>query len=170
MDRERLLGPAVAGYQQGESFIEEHDRRWAPFGVMTLGLAGFVAYRLYAAFGPDIMPDGRPSEAARMVSAAAEEIRPQLPVQVDDVTTFTAVEADGARLILTGTIARDLPSTSLLEAENELQRTQTAQSCMNPQARRAIAAGARIEYRYTDASGDRLRSEVLVCPAEAAGR
>ncbi|HEY0011380.1 MAG TPA: hypothetical protein VGB79_00845 [Allosphingosinicella sp.] len=164
MDRERMLGPADPALQEGESFVEEQERRWGKFGTVLIGLSCVAAYRTYTMLTDDGRAVATPTAVEQTIAAAAAELRPQLPQRVDETTTMTGVSAEGRRLTYEATVAIDVPADELADAEAALTREQTTLLCGNAETRRAIEAGARFAYRMRDASGDLLRTEVFLCP------
>lgn len=172
MDRDRLLGPGGTEHlQSGESFVEEHDRRWGPFGAVGGGLLAILLFKpalaLVTGTGPLAPPAQAtpPSTLEGDLQQGAAEARLQLPHSVDDVTTLVAVAADGRRLVYDLRLSVDIPAARIAEARTAMQTSNRTAICAQPPGRALLRQGAVLVHRYSDPSGDRFETRVDACPA-----
>jgi hypothetical protein len=181
MDRDRLLGVTDdSATDNGESFVEEHDRKWGKFAAIGGGLALLVLAKPIGAFigvlvGTHAAQQVRSGYSETSASAqlragleeAARQMRPQLPMQVDQITTLVGVITAGNRIMYTMTLSEDIPSREIAEATRNIQSHNVERVCGSQQTRRLIEAGGEMAYQYTDASGDAFATEVTSCAGVA---
>lgn len=87
-----------------------------------------------------------------LTRAVATELRKQLPIKVDEVTTVSGVEVDGA--ILTYKVAFDVDKASVTPAMLDILRTSTRKNvCGTDDMRWMIEAGAGYRYSWADRAG-----------------
>jgi hypothetical protein len=172
MDRDRLLGPgSTEDLRSGESFVEEHDRRWGPFGAVGGGLLAILLWKpamaLIAGTGPLAPPaDAAPIPTLELaLEEAAADLRKRLPQNVDEVTTLTAVTVEGRRFVYHLGVSADIPTAQIAAALAEIQAGNSAEICAQAATRDAVRQGAVLVHRYTDGSGDRFETEVSTCSA-----
>jgi hypothetical protein len=172
MDRDRLLGPGSTEHlQSGESFVEEHDRRWGPFGAVGGGLLAILLWKPAMALITGTGPLAPPAQAAppatleRFLEQGAAEARMQLPHTVDEATTLIAVAADGRRLVYDLRLSVDIPAAQIAEARAAMQASNRTAICAQPPGRDLIRRGAVLVHRYADPSGDRFETQVDACSA-----
>ena len=172
MDRDRLLGPGSTEHlRSGESFTEAHDRRWGPFGAVGGGLLAILLFKpamgLIAGTGPLAPPaDAAPIPTLELgLEQAAADLRERLPQSVDEVTTLTAVTAEGRRFVYHMRISADFPTANIAAVRTAMQAGNSTEICAQPATRDAVRQGAVLVHRYTDGSGDRFETQVSACPA-----
>jgi hypothetical protein len=87
----------------------------------------------------------------------AEQIRPQLPVDVDHVTQLVDITSEGPMLTYHYRVsmkAGDLRPGVVEEIESQVRRT----ACAQPQMRQTIGFGGAYGYRWDDREGERIHS------------
>ena len=165
MDRERMLGPADPAAQEGESFIEEQERRWGKFGTVLIGLSCVAAYRTYTMLTDDGRAAVTPSALEQGLEQAAAELRMQLPRAVDEVTTLTAASVEGRRFVYELRVSLDIPVQDIETARSAMQTGNSRDICAQPATRDIVRQGAVLVHRYTDRSGDKFETQVNSCSA-----
>lgn len=86
------------------------------------------------------------------IAATVEELQAELPMQVDEVTSWDAVSAEGAVLIYTYSLS--LPTDQLDGGVLEAQKPAiAAQACATEDMRGALDEGATFRYVYNAEDG-----------------
>jgi hypothetical protein len=79
------------------------------------------------------------------------EIRKNLPMKVDEITTWLAIQAAGPAVLYTYRI--DLPKQEVEALADNLKNVTTQNACKNKTWRMFLDAGARQRHLYVDQSG-----------------
>ncbi len=79
------------------------------------------------------------------------EIRKQVPMRVDEITTWLSIQAVGPGVIYTYRI--DLPKQDIAQRADQLQSVTTQNACNNKTWRMLLDAGARQRHVYKDEIG-----------------
>ncbi len=114
-------------------------------------------------------PERRLQIIACIQAQAAQQVRPQLPQQVDPMTTLADISAEGTMLTYHQTVNLDATTTSAATLE-QIEARVRAYVCGQSQMRETIDMGGGYTYRWTDRNGRPLH-EVRIdrCGAGATG-
>lgn len=97
-------------------------------------------------------PERRRVVVGCLLGQAAEQIRPQLPQQVDPMTRLTNVTAEGAILTYHQSVDVDvatIPPGAIAQLESRVRAT----VCAQPEMRSTISYGGGYAYRWIDKNG-----------------
>jgi hypothetical protein len=133
--------------------------RGSPAVRTRAALAALLLSWTGAAAGQAVPPDRFAAE----VAAAVDELRAELPMRVDDLTTLTRIRAEGTRFVYEMTVSRDIPADQVENARQVLQRQNQANLCSNADTRPFLDAGGSMRHVYTDPNGDRFETLVTAC-------
>jgi hypothetical protein len=100
---------------------------------------------------------------ASQMTAAAAQLQSTLPMTVDNVTTLTAVRADGTQFVYEMQISRDLAPGEIENARQLIQAQNQTNLCRDPNTSRLINMGGSMRHIYTDPNGDRFETLVGAC-------
>lgn len=136
-----------------------------------LGMAMIVAAALAIAvlvFGGRAFPGNNDevragSQTERLVEQAARQLNAQAPLRIDSRTTMLGVSAQGNRIVYRMRVSEDVPAEEIADVQARLQAGNASELCSGTDTRRMIERGGVFDHRYSDASGDRFRTEVGSC-------
>ena len=100
---------------------------------------------------------------ASQMSAAAAQLQSTLPMTVDNVTTLTAVRAEGTQFVYEMAVSRDLAPSEIANARQLIQANNQTNLCRDPNTSRLINMGGSMRHIYTDPNGDRFETLVSSC-------
>lgn len=100
---------------------------------------------------------------ASQMSAAAAQLQSTLPMTVDNVTTLTAVRAEGTQFIYEMRVSRDLAPGEIENARQLIQTQNQTNLCRDSNTSRLIDMGGSMRHIYTDPNGDRFETLVSAC-------
>ncbi len=102
-----------------------------------------------------------PSGLAAEMSLAVEQMRPQLPIVVDNMTTLTGVRAEGTEFVYEMTLTQQLP-VGAEQARQAMQTSNQRNICSNPQTSALINRGASMRHVY-NGGGASFETRVTSC-------
>lgn len=100
---------------------------------------------------------------ASQMTAAAAQLQSTLPMTVDNVTTLTAVRAEGTQFVYEMQVSRDLAPSEIENARQLIQAQNQANLCRDANTSRLINMGGSMRHIYTDPNGDRFETLVSSC-------
>lgn len=100
---------------------------------------------------------------ASQMSAAAAQLQSTLPMTVDNVTTLTAVRAEGTQFVYEMRVSRDLAPAEIENARQLIQAQNQTNLCRDSNTSRLIDMGGSMRHIYTDPTGDRFETLVSTC-------
>ena len=101
---------------------------------------------------------------AEQMAAAVPQLRATLPKQVDDITTWTGIDAQGTEFVYEMSVSVTVPAERLAEIGRTIQDTNQSRLCADPSSGGLIRRGASMRHHYRDAAGNRFETRVASCP------
>jgi hypothetical protein len=98
------------------------------------------------------------------MATAVPQLRAMLPKQVDEVTTWTGIAAEGTEFVYEMSVAISVPPEQRAAAERTIQDMNQARLCADPSSGRLIRRGGSMRHRYHDAAGNLFETRVVSCP------
>jgi hypothetical protein len=105
---------------------------------------------------------------AEQMAAAIPQLRATLPKQVDDITTWTGIDAQGTEFVYEMSVSITVPADQLAEAGRAIQEANQTRLCTDRDSGALIRRGASMRHYYRDAAGNRFETRVVSCPPAAA--
>lgn len=103
-----------------------------------------------------------PALEAEMQQAAAQ-IRGQLPIRADQITTVTGIRAEGTEFVYDMAISQEIPTAQVDMVSRAAQVANQGNLCGNPQTSTFIRRGGSMRHIYTDTAGHRFETRVASC-------
>jgi hypothetical protein len=133
-----------------------------PRSLSAAGRALVLAAALASA-APGAAAQSDPGLAAE-VEAAAVQLRAQLPMQVDDLTTAVGIRADGAEFVYDMVVNDTVPREAFRSMRDAVQTANQTNLCAQESIATFIRRGGSMRHIYTNAAGDRFETRVTRCP------
>lgn len=161
MNREELLGPVVSP-ETGKAYEPGTGYKGVGIGV---GIVVLLAMKMcHSVFTGDVGSDRlSTADLPSQIAAGVAQVRSQLPIRVDEITTMTAISAAGTQVLYDMRLDIDIEATDLAAASAEQQAYADRAACEERDTRRLIEAGAALTYRYTDRNGDQFQTRIESC-------
>lgn len=143
-------------------------------GVIGLGLLAIVLAKgvgaLIGSASVDQFSEGyREGASSRALAVgldkAVRQLKSQVPVQVDEITTLRDAMATSNEIIYLMEVSQDFSTTDLVVVKAQLQTQNQKNVCDNAGTRQLVAAGGKMTWRYLDAGGDTFSVTVDTCPS-----
>ena len=101
---------------------------------------------------------------AQEVAQSIPGLRAGLPKQVDEITTWTGIRAEGSRFVYEmrlSTVVEDARLPALRDAAQRLNQTRL---CAEQPIALFLRRGGSMRHIYTDPAGNRFETLVTACP------
>jgi hypothetical protein len=116
-----------------------------------------------ATSAPALAVQGDPALAAE-VAAAAAQVRAQLPMRADDVTTAVDIRADGTELVYEMVVDDSVARDEFVASQSAAQAANQTNLCTDPAIAAFIRRGGSMRHIYTNSAGDRFETRIARCP------
>ena len=132
-------------------------------GFSTLALTAIVAALLVPAQALRAQAPPQMTLAEEM-AAALPQLRAELPKQVDEVTTWTGIDARGTEFVYEMSVNVTVPAAQIATIGQAIQQANQTRLCTDVNAGALIRRGASMRHFYTDQGGNRFETRVASCP------
>lgn len=102
---------------------------------------------------------GPPGSVEQQVAELARKSQGQVPIQLGQGATITAIEARGTQLVTALTLPADLTQATA----DRITQAMTAQQCADPRLAEMIQRGGRLTWSITDAQGEKFEVSTSRC-------
>ena len=132
-------------------------------GFRALALAAVATASLLASQG--LVAQAPPQMTlAEEMTAALPQLRADLPKQVDEVTTWTGIDARGTEFVYEMSVNVTVPAAQIATVGQAIQQANQTRLCADANAGALIRRGASMRHFYTDQGGNRFETRVASCP------
>lgn len=100
---------------------------------------------------------------AREMTQAADQLRSDLPIQVDEITRVVGIRAEGTEFVYDLEITEAIPPDQIETARTVMQNQNQTNMCANPDVNTFIGRGGSMNHRYVDTAGKRFQTRVVRC-------
>ena len=101
---------------------------------------------------------------AAEVAEAIPGLRVDLPKQVDEITTWTGIRAEGTRFVYEMRLSTTVEPTQLAATRAAAQRLNQDRLCAQQTITTFIRRGGSMRHIYTDPAGQSFETLVTACP------
>lgn len=98
------------------------------------------------------------------IENAAQQIRKQAPIHVDDVTTLRDAMASGKQIIYIMEVNSEIPAEDISAAKADIEQQNRSRSCSEESTRKLISLGGVMTWQYTLKNDQMFKVSVSSCP------